>query len=133
MYVFGKLLYNRLIGEVLSILFAGYRVSDMPIFGTWLGLKWANIARWANALSLLDRCQAGVFELWVPGCAAACGCGVEDRPQGVDDRGSARVLAGVGISPLISPLQKWRTVPSLRVKTVRPGTPPSSALTQARV
>ena len=49
----------------------------------------------ADASSLLDRCQAGVFELWVPGGAAACGCKVEDRPQGIDVRGSARVLAGV--------------------------------------
>jgi hypothetical protein len=30
--------------------------------------------------SLLDRCQVGVFELWVPGRTAACGCEVEDRP-----------------------------------------------------
>jgi hypothetical protein len=47
-------------------------------------------------LSLLDRCQAGVFELWVPAAPRLCGCKVEDRPQGVDVRGSARVLAGVG-------------------------------------
>src|SRR5258708_29782294 len=46
--------------------------------------------------SFISRCQAGVFELWVPGGAATCGCEVEDRPQGVDVRGSARVLAGVG-------------------------------------
>jgi hypothetical protein len=37
-----------------------------------------------------------VFELWVPSGAAACGSEVKDRPQGVDVRGSARVLAGVG-------------------------------------
>src|SRR5260370_40893775 len=56
----------------------------------------ANIGRRAKASSLPGRCQASVFELWVPGGAAACGCEVEDRPQGVDVRGSARVLAGVG-------------------------------------
>jgi len=56
----------------------------------------ANPGRRAKASSLLDRCQAGVFELWVPGGAAARGCKVEDRPQRVDVRGSARVLTGVG-------------------------------------
>src|SRR6267154_2032131 len=56
----------------------------------------ANIDRWAKASTLLDRCQAGVFELWVPSGVAARGCEVKDRPQGVGVRGSARVLAGVG-------------------------------------
>ena len=37
-----------------------------------------------------------LFALWVPGGAAARGCEVEVRPQGVDVRGSPRVLAGVG-------------------------------------
>ena len=35
------------------------------------------IDRRAKASSLLDRCQAGVFEHWVPSAAAACGCEVE--------------------------------------------------------
>src|SRR6266851_1139647 len=56
----------------------------------------ANIGRRAKTSSLPDRCQAGVFELWVPGGAAACGCKVEDRPQRVGVRGSARVLTRVG-------------------------------------
>src|SRR5690349_13049991 len=55
----------------------------------------ANIGRRVTASSLLDRCQVGVFELWVPSGTAACACEVKDRPQGIEVRGSTRVLAGV--------------------------------------
>src|ERR1700733_4612342 len=49
-----------------------------------------------NPSRLLDRCQAGVFEFWVPGIAASGGCQVQDCPQGVQVWGAARVLAGIG-------------------------------------
>ena len=54
---------------------------ECRLFGHVLGLKWCQHSRRAKASSLLDRCQAGVFELWVPSGAAACGSEVEDRPQ----------------------------------------------------
>jgi hypothetical protein len=78
---------------------------------------------------LLDRGQAGVFELWVPSSAAHAG--VRSRIVHKESRSGAPrgSWPGSAISPLISPLQKWRTVPSPRMKTVRPGTSPSSALT----
>jgi hypothetical protein len=56
----------------------------------------ANIGCRAKSLRLFDRCQAGVFELWVPSGTATCGCKVKNRPQGVEVRGSARVLVGIG-------------------------------------
>src|SRR5664279_272914 len=50
----------------------------------------------ARVASLLDRCQACVFELWIPCGAASFGREVEDRPQRVEVWGSARILVGVG-------------------------------------
>jgi hypothetical protein len=58
----------------------------------------SNVDRREKASSLLDPCQAGVFELWVPGGAAACGCEIEDGPQEVGVRGPTRVLAEIGNS-----------------------------------
>src|SRR5260370_7597478 len=53
--------------------------------------------------SFISRCQAGVFELWVPGGAATCGCAVEDRPQRVDVRRPAPALArAVHLTPHLS-------------------------------
>ncbi len=59
------------------------------------GPSWRGDAAGQDASRLLDRCQAFVFELWIPGGATTCGCQVEDRPQGIEVRRSAWVLAWV--------------------------------------
>ena len=56
------------------------KVSVLP--GPWHGLASVDFHTGSSpaASSLLDRCQAGIFELWVPGLSAARRRKVKDCP-----------------------------------------------------